>query len=82
LCDHPGVGADLLLVGLRSPVVRNRNVALMALKHWPRSTWPATAPDLVTDLARRDPNDHTKELAAELSADATTGSAPNGARNG
>jgi hypothetical protein len=81
LREHPGVGADLILVGLGSPVVRNRNLALMALKHWPRDTWPATASDLVTDLALRDPNEHAKALAAELSAQVATGPAPDAARD-
>jgi hypothetical protein len=76
LRDHPGVGADLILVGLRSPIVRNRNMALMALKHWPRNTWPTTAPDLISDLARCDPNEHAKELATELSVHPATGRAP------
>jgi hypothetical protein len=63
---HPGIGADLLLIGLGSPVVRNRNMALMALKDWPRDTWPAAAPALITEIARRDPCEDTRELAAEL----------------
>lgn len=66
LRDHPGVGADLLLVGLRSPVTRNRNMVLQALAQWPRPTWPPTAHELVTDLAHTDPNDDTRQLAADL----------------
>lgn len=36
LGPHPGVGAALIRAGLRSPVVRNRNMALRALSGWPR----------------------------------------------
>ena len=39
--EHPGVGGRLLLVGLRSPVTRNRNLALTALAAWTVSAWPA-----------------------------------------
>lgn len=82
LRDHPGVGADLLLVGLRSPVVRNRATALVTLQQWPPATWPATATDLVTGLAQHDPDDDTRELAAALSAAAETGLAPDRTRDG
>ncbi|MEZ0580087.1 hypothetical protein [Nocardioides sp. MH1] len=66
LGDHPGVGAELITTGLRSPVVRNRNMALTALGKWPRDTWPEDARRLVADLARTDPQPRTRELAAEL----------------
>lgn len=66
LRDYPGIGADLLVAGLRSPVTRNRNMALAALQSWPPSTWPAPARTALADLARSDPNDRTRRLAAEL----------------
>jgi hypothetical protein len=66
LRDHPGIGADLLMAGLRSPVTRNRNMALAALQAWPPTSWPAPARAALGDLARSDPNDRTRELAAEL----------------
>jgi hypothetical protein len=68
LGDHVGVGADLLLVGLQSPVTRNRNMALITLKAWPSSAWPAGARELVADLARSDPDARTRERAAEVVA--------------
>jgi hypothetical protein len=36
----PGLGAKLIAAGLRSPVVRNRNMALSALSKWGRDNWP------------------------------------------
>ncbi|MFL6121926.1 hypothetical protein [Actinophytocola sp.] len=66
LRDHPGIGADLLLAGLCSPVTRNRNMALRALDQWPRSSWPPGAQDTVAQLARTDPNANTRQLATEL----------------
>jgi len=68
LGDHPGIGADLLLAGLHSPVTRNRNLALRALAQWPRTTWPASTLDAVNDLARTDLNDETRQRAADLAA--------------
>lgn len=44
----PGRGWDLIRAGLRSPVVRNRNIALSALSSWGRENW---APD--TEMALR-----------------------------
>jgi len=36
----PGTGAALIEAGLRSPVIRNRNMAVAALADWPRGSWP------------------------------------------
>ncbi|WP_322936739.1 hypothetical protein [Nocardioides bizhenqiangii] len=66
LRDHPGVGAELIVAGLQSPVTRNRNMALQALKEWPAARWPDRARDLVTALADHDPNPQTRELAGEV----------------
>jgi hypothetical protein len=35
----PGRGATLIETGLKSPVVRNRNMAVAALAVWPRGEW-------------------------------------------
>jgi hypothetical protein len=45
----PGRGARLIGAGLRSPVVRNRNMAVAALAGWPRGEWPG---ELATALAQ------------------------------
>ena len=66
LRSHPGVGEDLVLVGLQSPVTRNRNMALNVLKDWPRSGWPAGARDLAQALARSDPDDQAREFAGQI----------------
>lgn len=65
LRDHPGLGGDLIIVGLRSPVTRNRNMALAALKEWPGQTWPPGAQAAVEGLASAEPNEKTRELAQE-----------------
>jgi hypothetical protein len=66
LRHHEGVGGDLLLIGLRSPVTRNRNMALKALEEWSPAAWPSGALDHLNVVARSDPNDRTRELAVEL----------------
>jgi hypothetical protein len=66
LRDHAGVGGDLVLVGLESPVVRNRNMSLNALKNWPRDVWPKKALDLLTEMARTEPEQRTRELVKEI----------------
>jgi hypothetical protein len=69
LRDYPGLGGDLLLVGLRSPVTRNRSMALNALKEWPANTWPSEAQAVVAQLATSDPNEQTRKLARETRND-------------
>jgi len=66
LRDHAGVGGDLVLVGLNSPVVRNRNMSLNALNQWQRDTWPTNAITLIEGVAASDPNERTRALAAEV----------------
>lgn len=69
LRDFPGLGGDLVIVGLRSPVTRNRNMALNALKMWPAETWPSDAQSLINHLASSDPNEQTRGLAREVAND-------------
>lgn len=66
LRHHPGAGGDLVLLGLASPTVRNRNMSLTALHEWPRTDWPDAALDLLRQIAENDPNEHTRHLAREL----------------
>ncbi len=62
----PTLGGELITVGLQSPVVRNRHMALKALEAWPTRTWPTSARELVEHLAKHDPYEATQELAREL----------------
>jgi hypothetical protein len=70
LRDHVGVGGDLVLVGLRSPVIRNRNMSLNVLKKWPQDSWPKDAVEMLKETATNEPNQRTRELALEILADA------------
>jgi hypothetical protein len=53
----PGRGWELIRVGLRSPVVRNRNTALQAFLAWSRERWPAEALGLLQQAARTEPDE-------------------------
>jgi hypothetical protein len=68
LPTRPGAGANIVTAGLRSPVTRNRNLALRVLQSWNPDQWPAHARELVTECAANDPNAQTRETAAELIA--------------
>src|SRR5262249_26252159 len=67
LRHHPGIGADLVLAGLSSPVTRNRHMSLAALETWPRDTWPEQASAMVAELARTDPDEKARARAASIS---------------
>jgi hypothetical protein len=64
LRSHVGVGPDLVLIGLQSPVVRNRNMSLNVLRAWPRESWPEGARELTERLAKADPKEKTRAFAA------------------
>ena len=66
LRDYVGFGSDLVVIGLQSPVVRNRNMSLNVLKAWPRDRWPEGAEPLAQELATSDPMDKTREFAVEI----------------
>ena len=67
----PGRGWSLIQTGLQSPVVRNRTMALEALKAWDRTTWPAEAEPLLERALEAEPMDQTRELIAQLLAGET-----------
>jgi hypothetical protein len=66
LPDHIGVGADLVLVGLRSATTSNRNTALNVLRVWPVEKWPTGSRELAMQLAASDPNDVVREYAGQV----------------
>jgi hypothetical protein len=68
LRNHVGVGSDLVLIGLQSPVVRNRNISLIVLKEWLPESWPDGAREQTERLAAADPNERIRAFAAEVRA--------------
>jgi len=68
LGEFPGQGWPLIEAGLRSPVVRNRNMALRALAAWSRSHWPDGAQALLSQAQREEPDDDVRARMAQLLA--------------
>lgn len=66
LGPHPGVGAALIRAGLRSPVVRNRNMALRALSEWPRERRIAEWLPLLDAAHAAEPDPDVKARIAAL----------------
>jgi hypothetical protein len=56
----PGHGWDLLRAGLRSPSVRNRNIALSCLSAWGRANWPPEAEMALHRALREEPSDDVR----------------------
>ena len=57
----PGKGWRLIQAGLRSPVTRNRNMAVRALGAWDRAAWPAEAEHLLRRAMKAEPEGDTRE---------------------
>ncbi len=65
----PEVSEDLLLVALKSPLIRHRTMALNAIKAWERSLWSAKIKTAIQELAIIEPDDEIKEDLAALIAE-------------
>jgi hypothetical protein len=68
LRDFPPRGWSLVEAGLRSPVVRNRNMAVRVLTEWDRSAWPAGAEVALAEALRRESDDGVREAMGALVA--------------
>ncbi len=62
----PGKGWPLIAAALRSPVIRNRNMAVNALAAWGAEHWPAEAREMLETALRREPDDDVKGRLARL----------------
>ncbi len=62
----PGHGWTLIKAGLRSPVVRNRNMAIKALAAWKREAWPPDAAPLLLKAHELEPVDSVKRRLHDL----------------
>jgi hypothetical protein len=52
----PGTGWPFVVAGLRSPVIRTRNMALRVLGAWPRNVWPPEAHPLLERALAEEPD--------------------------
>ena len=66
LKEHPGIGWDLLRRALRSPVIRDRRVALAALANWPTALLTAEHLDAVAHVRDADPDPDTRAQAEAI----------------
>jgi hypothetical protein len=57
----PGRGGALIEAGLKSPVVRNRNMAVAALAAWPRGEWPGGLERALERAAQCEPDEDVRE---------------------
>jgi hypothetical protein len=58
--NHPKKGEKILLAGLKSPVTRNRNMVLKALKAWTKDNWSPEIEKGLYELQNIEPNKDTK----------------------
>lgn len=62
----PGRGTSFVRAGLRSPTVRNRNLAISTLQAWPRASWPTDALPLLNQALAEEPDAAVRDRIAEL----------------
>lgn len=68
LVRFPGTGWKLIKTGLRSPVVRNRNMAVRALAAWDRAALPTEAEAVLTLAIVEEPDDRIRETIRKVLA--------------
>jgi hypothetical protein len=56
----PGKGWPLIRAGIRSPVVRNRHMALRAFSKWGKDRWPSDASDLLATALKEEPDESVR----------------------
>jgi hypothetical protein len=71
LGPYPGHGYLLIQTGLRSPVIRNRNMALKALAEWGKGQWPAGAEQTLQQALSQEPDPKVKALIQKVLAGKT-----------
>ena len=62
----PSRGWRLIQAGLRSPVVRNRNMAIMALAAWPRDSWDSSMRSFIEQARDTEPLKDVRRLMENL----------------
>ncbi|MET4080452.1 hypothetical protein ABIB40_000392 [Pedobacter sp. UYP30] len=64
--NYPEKGEKLILVGLNSPVTRNRNMAIRVLDKWKMKNWSNEINEKVKRLKEIEPNEDTKKNIERL----------------
>ena len=60
LKNHPKIGEEIILAGLKSPVIRNRNMTLRTLQAWTASNWSEKIKIELNKLKEIEPTEDTK----------------------
>jgi hypothetical protein len=61
LGSYPGHGFRLVEAGLKSPVVRNRNMAIKAMSEWGKEKWPAGSKAILEQARAVEPEKDVRE---------------------
>lgn len=64
--NYPRKGKELILVGLDSPVTRNRNMAIRVLDKWKAENWSVEITEKINQLSEIEPNEDTKKNIERL----------------
>jgi hypothetical protein len=64
----PQRGWPFIKAGLKSPVIRNRHMAIRALGAWPRASWPADASAYIRGCAPGEPDEKVRAALEQLIA--------------
>ena len=64
--SHPTVGEEIILAGLNSPVIRNRNITLRTLQSWTSDNWSKKIKTELNKLKEIEPTDDTKADLVKL----------------
>lgn len=62
----PGKGWPLIRAGLRSPLIRNRNMALRAIAAWDPDTWTDEIRSALESVEAAEPSDDVRELIQKV----------------
>ncbi|SFM37991.1 hypothetical protein SAMN03159341_12945 [Paenibacillus sp. 1_12] len=63
---YEGIGVELILTGLNSPVIRNRNMAIKALEGWNVTSWGHRLIEAIIHLSQTEPDDSVEERIHKL----------------
>lgn len=66
LKNYPTKGEELILIGLDSPVTRNRNMAIRVLDEWTSENWSKEITQKVNHLKEIEPNEDSKKNIERL----------------
>lgn len=63
---YEGTGRELIITGLNSPVISNRNTALQVLEAWDKDLWGDNVIQALKQLSRSEPTDSIQERLQKL----------------